>query len=84
MLFSKQLALGGRVRLRSGVFVAFKEEKNAVLLIHDHCGSLIGSRAPGRGYRERGEVALLPTGKAVATESRRTGVWCWFVGVLGS
>ena len=45
MLFSKQLALGGRVRLRSGVFVAFKEEQNAVLLIHDRCGSLIGSRA---------------------------------------
>ena len=45
LLFSKQLALGGRVRLCSGVFVAFKEEQNAVLLIHDRCGSLIGSRA---------------------------------------
>ena len=27
LLFSKQLALGGRVRLCSGIFVAFKEEK---------------------------------------------------------
>ena len=27
LLFSKQLALGGRVRLRSGVFMAFTEEK---------------------------------------------------------